>query len=138
MELIVKTYPEELTEFDFYGYMGKYFAEPKYKKELPYMNHNENRHWRLYFNEKGEFIGFSSYELRKHYTYLTSTLIVEELRGKKIGKKIINELIDLFPNKTLKCVSKSPQALKVLKNKNFHCVGYNGKYERLVRWCEDD
>lgn len=133
MDLKIKTYPEELTEFDFYGYIGKYFAEPTYRKELPYMNHNENRHWRLYFNQSNEFIGFSSYEIRKQCIYLTSTLIVEDYRGKGLGKQLINELVDLFPNDVLKCSSNNEKALKILKDKGFSCVNQRGSYEYLIK-----
>lgn len=136
MELIVKTYPEELTEFDFYGYMGKYFAEPKYKKELPYMNHNENRHWRLYFNEKGEFIGFSSYEMKKTCVYITSTYVIKENRDKNYGKSIIDDMISLFPKNILQCVSNNQKLLKILKDKRFDYVSKHGSYHRMMKEVE--
>ncbi|MBC2173899.1 hypothetical protein [Listeria booriae] len=68
----------------FYKFMGPFFGERKYKRELPYLVNTENTWW--FIELKDELVtGFSSYEITNQGVEIGDTFVVEkdlELWGK--------------------------------------------------------
>lgn len=137
MKLTIKRYPEDMDEYTFYGYMGKFFAEDKYKKELPYIKNNDDRHWILFFNYNNDFIGFCSYEFKKDYVAFTTTYVNIQFRNQKYGKRFCKFLVELFPDDTLKIVSNNKIIIDIFKQHNFIETGKKGSYFIFERKGDD-
>ncbi|WP_297425803.1 hypothetical protein [Clostridium sp.] len=58
---MIKVFKDNYNKSEFYSIMGKFFAEPSFKKELPYLTNRDNTVWHI-FLENGEVKAFSSYE----------------------------------------------------------------------------
>lgn len=107
---MVKIFKNDYDRSEFYSIMGKFFAEPSYKKDLPYLVNRDNTVW--YLNVKnGEVVAFSNYEEHKktiefktdYFVYNISDLEelikikLKDLNGKEIETANSNkEIVDLF------------------------------------------
>ena len=136
MILTVKEYPGELSECEFYSLMGKYFAERKYRKQMPYLINDEKYLWRLYFH-KNNLIGFY------HYNYLKEDLIEfgglyleEAYRDKCLGKRILFEQTTEFKEYNQKSISNNPIVLHIRKDLGFVETGKRGSYSILQKMKE--
>lgn len=133
MILEVKEYPGELSEETFYSLMGKYFAERKYRKQMPYLINDDNYLWRLYFHDD-ELIGFY------HYTYLKDNLIEfgglyleEDYRNQGLGKRILYEQTSEFAEYNQKSISNNPILLHIRIKLGFSETGRRGSYSILEK-----
>lgn len=57
---MIKIFKDKYDKNEFYMLMGKYFAERKYKKLMPYLVNEENSVWYVAVNDN-EVIGFINY-----------------------------------------------------------------------------
>lgn len=64
MNLQKKEYNEGYDRTEFYSIMGKFFAEKKYRDEMPYLINTEEKEWRLFY-EEGVLAGFYGHEEKK-------------------------------------------------------------------------
>ena len=133
-DLYVKQYPQDLSKFDFYGYIGEFFAEKQYKNELPYLYNNNNRCWRLYFNKKDMLIGFCYYqEKNKNTVHLGGLYVLKEYRKNGFGTIIIKDCINLFQDKTLQSTTNNPIVINMRKKQGFKEVSKKGSYITLKK-----
>lgn len=107
---MIKIFKGDYDRNEFYSIMGKFFAEPFYKKELPYLTNRENTVW--YLNIKnGEVVAFSNYEEHKkrvefktdYFLYSINDLEeliknkLDDLKGREIETANSNkEIVQLF------------------------------------------
>ena len=52
MNLQKKEYNEGYDRTEFYSIMGKFFAEKKYRDEMPYLINTEEKEWRLFYRKE--------------------------------------------------------------------------------------
>jgi len=126
--LIVGDYDKSI----FYGVMGKYFAEPKYKKEMPYMSNKPTTTWFLVL-EKGFLIGFGSVNELKNKIIFESSYVEAEYRNKGVWKKI-NEARTKYAvskNKPLEVITKEEYLKKYWIENGFEVYKQNGSYYYL-------
>lgn len=107
----IKVYKNTLGDSSFYSIMGKYFAELKYEKELPYLNNKKNDVWFLAFNNN-KLIGFMTINETKNKVKLKHIYEEEKDTHKKIGKYILKYIENNISNKTLELVTHN----KLFKN----------------------
>ena len=62
---MIKEYKGDYNKSEFYSLMGKFFAEPLYKKELPYLTNRGNTVWHIKI-ENNSVTAFSGYEETKN------------------------------------------------------------------------
>ena len=61
---MIKEYSGNYNKKEFYGVMGKFFAEPFYKHLLPYLKNDDGYIWLL--NKKnGQVIAFTAYKIKE-------------------------------------------------------------------------
>ena len=137
MILTSREYPGELTETEFYSYMGKYFAEIKYRKEMPYLVNEPDYIWRLIFNGN-RLIAFY------HYTYKKDNLIefgglyvVREYRNQGVGKKILFEQVEEFKEYDHKSITNNPIVINIRRKLGFIETGKRGSYIILEKRSEE-
>ena len=85
----IKILKNEYDRVEFYSLMGKFFAEKKYKKELPYLINKDTDIWFLVFN-KNILIAFAAINELKRKLIFEHLYIEEKFRDKDIWK-MLNE-----------------------------------------------
>ncbi len=133
MILNIKCYPQELSESEFYSHMGKYFAERKYRKEMPYLINDSDYNWVLYFKNNGELVAFYHYKFKKDIVELGGLYVVEEYRCQGLAKRIMNEQMHFFKEHTMTTTSNNPVILKLRKRLGFVGTKKKGSYTVLTK-----
>lgn len=88
---MIKVFKDKYDKNEFYMLMGKFFAERKYRKIMPYLFNDEDLIWNIVIND-GTVEGFISYKERDHkvnigYCYAEN-------------KKLYKKLLTSIPNKS--------------------------------------
>lgn len=136
--LLIKQYKFKNEMSEFYGFMGKYFAEPKYKKEMPYMVNKEGMVWFVVMEEFSvgyEVIGFGSVNETKNKIIFESSYVEELHRKKNIWKKI-NEMrleFAISKNKPVEVITQYEYLKDYWIKNGFEEYRKNGKYIYLRR-----
>ena len=118
----------------FYSHMGKYFAEPKYQKEMPYLANKEGSVWFLVF-EGNVLIAFASLHELKNKMVFQHSYVEEPYRKKGIWKKLNENRFKYASNKNkpIEVITKE-EFLKDYWIKNgFEVYRQNGRYYYLRR-----
>lgn len=115
---------------EFYSIMGQFFAEEKYRKEMPYMKNNEKREWNLFYR-KDNLVGFYSHEQEKGIILISSIYVLEEFRKTGVLTEMLKDMIGGFPE--MKIISNNNILLKVLEKNKFKEVSTKGSYKVMER-----
>lgn len=111
----MRKYNGDYDRKEFYSLMGKFFAEPEYRKLMPYLTNRNGDEW-LVIEKEWEVLAFSSYAATKagidikscHYEKLPDARkminkILKDTPGKacttiilRIDQKLINMLMNEF------------------------------------------
>jgi predicted GNAT family acetyltransferase len=119
--------------------MGKYFAEPKYKNEMPYLSNKEGSMWILAFEDNG-LIAFASLHELKNKIILEHSYVEENHRKKGIWKKL-NELRFKYAsdkNKPIEVITKEDHLKEYWIKNGFEVYRQNGRYFYLRKEIKDD
>lgn len=93
---MIKKFKDNYDKCKFYSLMGKFFAERKYRKLMPYLFNNENLIWNISVNDK-EVEGFISYKEGKDkvnigYCYAEDKRLYKKLLASIPSKNAFIEL----------------------------------------------
>ena len=129
----------KITKFDnnsdkvqFYAYMGKYFAETKYKKDLKYIVNRSTNIWFVMI-KSGYVIGFGAVNVLKNKVVLEHSYVEEEYRGKGIWKVINNSRLNFAHSFQLpiEVITKEEHLQKYWMEIGFTPYRKNGRYTYL-------
>ena len=131
----VVNYPEDISEGTFYKFMGKFFAERKYRREMPYLVNDSKYHWRLYFNKSNSaLIGFYHYYFKNELTIEFGGLyVLEEYRNKGIGSIILKNQVEEFKEFNQISVTNNPIVIKLRNKLDFVEIGKRGSYSIMEK-----
>lgn len=79
---MIKIFKGDYNKSEFYALMGKYFAEPKYRKELPYLTNKENTVWFINI-VKEEVLAFGSIDESKSRVTFSEDYFEKSLKDLK-------------------------------------------------------
>jgi predicted GNAT family acetyltransferase len=115
-----------------YTKIGKYFAEAKYKKEMPYMSNKETNTWFLAFNYYN-LVGFGAINELSNKIVLEHSYVEESYRKKGIWKEINEARFKHVKDKgkTLEVITKEEHLHKYWISKGFIFYRKNGSYSYL-------
>jgi predicted GNAT family acetyltransferase len=132
--LQIKKYEGNYDKAEFYSIMGKYFAEKKYKKEMPYLENSENHIWFVAFFE-GEVIGFGSVTKLKRKTVLSHSYVEEDHRRQGVWNTINEKRLTHAQRigKPIEVITKEPHLKEYWMEKGFSVYRTNGRYSYLRR-----
>ena len=122
----------------FYSIMGKFFAEPKYKKEMPYLANREGTVWFVAV-ENDQVIGFVAVNEASNIIKLSHDYVVEPHRGKGIYNTLNekrNEYINR-KNKPIEIAVKEPFLIDYWKKRGFIPSKKAGSYVYLRKETKD-
>lgn len=93
----MKIYKGSYNKSEFYSLMGKFFAERKYKKLMPYLINEDEYEWNIKTDGSGEVVGFISFKENKNRVDI-GYFFVDDVEDKE---KIQDEIIIPFYNNHL-------------------------------------
>lgn len=130
--LQIKIYEGNYDRTEFYSIMGKYFAEKKYKEEMPYLENKDGNVWFLAF-EDNELLGFGSVEIMKNKALLSHSYVEEEHRQKGIWSAINKERLQYAKqhNKPIEVITKEEFLKDYWLKHGFEIKRKNGSYYYL-------
>lgn len=119
-------------DYDFYGKMGKYFADKSIAKELDAQLYNtENATWAIY-EKGGEIFGFVSIQHLQKYDLLDNFFILPEYRNKKIGTMLLKEILQ-YQKQELRAITRNDIAFTMYMLNGFDVTKKNGRFFTLVK-----
>lgn len=89
----VKRFKDTTGNAEFYALMGKYFAESKYKKEIPYMSNQKGDVWFVAM-DNGTVMRFVSVGETNSKIVLKHDYVEEEYRQNKVFTRLNKERMD--------------------------------------------
>ncbi|MBL1228118.1 hypothetical protein IW492_02585 [Enterococcus sp. BWB1-3] len=90
--------PNLYSKSEFYKYMGIFFGEKEYKKELPYLINTKDTTWFVHL-KKDKVLGFSSYDITNRGIELGETYTIDnsfEL-WESLASASLNDALELNP-----------------------------------------
>lgn len=137
MDLHYIEYPKDLTKEKFYSIMGKYFAEPQYRKELPYLLNKPEYMWRLYFHNK-DFVAFVHYCSKPHnFIEIGGLYVLKEYRNQGFATMIIKDLTNHFQDYNQRSITNNPTVINIREQLGFKETRKRGSYRILEKRLED-
>lgn len=128
----VKAYKGDYNKSVFYSIMGSYFAERKYRKELPYIINDENMEWYLVYDENN-LAGFASAAIGKNKVTFGNMYVLEQYRDKGVWSFITDYLIELYKGQAQQVITNVDRLINAWKKRGFNVVGNRGSYSVLRR-----
>ena len=130
MKLAKKEFQKGYNHAEFYSIMGQFFAEPKYRKEMPYTRNDSNQEWCLFYSGN-DLVGFYSHEQKKDLTVISSLYVLEEYRNHEIYKQLITDIVENFA--AARTTTNSSQFITTLLEFGFSEVSRRGSYHVMER-----
>ena len=134
--MLILKYEGEYNKDEFYKVMGKYFAEPKYQKEMPYMSNKPETTWFVMIEEQNfsnVVVGFGSVSETKNKIIFESSFVEEPYRNNGYWKQINEERFSyaLGKNKPIEVITKEEYLKNYWITKGFKEYRKNGRYVYL-------
>lgn len=125
-------YRGDYDKSEFYSVMGKYFAEKRYRDELPYIINSDDMTWYLFFREE-PLAGFASVKESKHNVSFGNMFVEEGYRGSGTWSHMADCLIEAYRGKTIQVTTNNPNLIKAWERRGFVKTGSRGSYSVLRR-----
>ena len=130
--LQIKKYEGNYNRGEFYSQMGKFFAEPDYKKELPYLVNREGSVWFVAI-DNDQVVGFVAVNEGKNMIRLSHDYVIDDYRQQGLYKKLNKRRADYIKtkDKPLEIIVKEQFLIDYWQNKGFKTTRTNGAYSYL-------
>lgn len=129
MEIINKReFTQKYNKRTFYSIMGKFFAEKKYKKELPYLDNADTYEWRLFYSGK-RLAGFYSLEQKKGFTKIGNIYVIEDFRKVEVYESIIADIMTI--DGVVKIITNDINWISILTENGFTQISARGVYKTM-------
>ncbi len=131
----IVNYPEDISEGTFYKFMGKFFAERKYRREMPYLINDVKYKWRLFFRKNdGDLVCFYHYYYRNDNTIEFGGLyVIENYRGSGVASYILKNQCMEFDDFNQISVSNNPIIINLREKLGFVETGKRGSYSIMEK-----
>lgn len=134
MKIKTKEFKPGYDKSDFYSIMGKFFAEKKHRKEMPYLINTDKKTWILFY-EDDRLMAFYAHEKRKELTEVSGIYVLEEYRKFGLCHYIIKDAIKKFD--WIRIISNTDSLLYILKENGFMEISEKGSYKIMERRIEN-
>ena len=94
----IKIFKDDYNKSEFYGIIGKYFAERKYRNEMPYMINKDGKVWFVAM-KNDEVIGFAAIYIENKKGMIESNYVEEKHRNNGVFTKLIEKMMDYIGGK---------------------------------------
>lgn len=128
--MVKKEFSSGYDKREFYAIMGQFFAEEKYRKEMPYIKNSDKKGWSLFYI-KDNLVGFYSHEQIKDVAQISSVYVLEEFRRMGVFTEMLKDMINCFCN--IKITSNNDILLNLLLKNGFKKISARGSYNVMER-----
>lgn len=114
---------------EFWAFMGPFFAQRKYRREMPYLVDDEGYVW--YLAMDGDILlGFAAVHAMKDHSVVSGLYVREDQRGNGIAKKLIAACLKWSAGKKINKAktTASPDSRPVFEKMGFRETGQKGQY----------
>ena len=102
----VKEYIDTCNNSEFYRYMGRFFAERIFRRELPYLINDSEKIWYLFFDHK-VLAGFCGVVMNQNGTSFTDFYLLPTYRNDENKKIIAKYMLDLYQGERIRILTNS-------------------------------
>lgn len=126
----IREFKGEYNKSEFYSIMGKFFAEPLYKKELPYLTNRDNTIWHVLIKDN-EVKAFSAYEESKNKICFKADYYLEDIED---YEKILKcNLEKIGEDKTIDTATSKSELKELFVKYGFKEYKKTSNYTFLIR-----
>ena len=127
----VKEFIDTCNNAEFYKYMGRFFAERIFRKELPYLINDFEKIWHLFFDQE-TLIGFCGVIMNQHSTSFTDYYLLPAYRNKENKEYIANYMLKLYQTEKIRILTNSEDEMHMWEELGFLKIGKKGSYTTYV------
>lgn len=135
LEFNMVNYPNDISKSTFYKFMGEFFAERKYRREMPYLVNDDKYNWRLFFKkDDGDLVCFYHYYFKDDNTVEFGGLyVIEKYRGVGVASSILKNQCVEFNDFNQISVSNNPIVINLREKLGFIETGKRGSYKIMEK-----
>lgn len=127
----VKEFIDTCNNEDFYKYMGRFFAERIFKRELPYLINDHEKIWYLLFY-KESLAGFCGVVMNQNSTSFTDFYLLPAYRNQKNKEFFAKYMLHLYRSEKIRILTNSEDEMEMWENLGFARLGKKGSYTTFV------
>lgn len=127
----VKEYMDTCNNEEFYRYMGRFFAERIFRKELPYLINDSEKIWYLFFDKK-DLVGFCGVVMSQQGTTFTDFYVLPSYRNQENKEYIAKYMLDLYATEKIRILTNFEEEMKMWEKLGFLKSGNKGSYATLI------
>jgi len=127
---MIKVYSGEYDRKEFYGMMGGFFAEPRYRKSMPYLKNKKEYTWLINI-EDDKVIAFTAYEVKYDKIEFAFDFYKNDIKDLWVLTEMkLEQLKDL--DKPIETATSNPSIYKMFTNAGFEEFRKTKNYKFLV------
>lgn len=127
----VKEYMETCNNGEFYYYMGRFFAERIFRKELPYLINDRDKIWYLFFDKK-ELAGFCGVVMNQNGTTFTDFYVLPSYRNMNNMKFMASYMTQMYQAERIRILTNSEEEMTLWVSLGYVKNGQKGSYTTFV------
>ncbi len=127
----VKEFIDTCNNEEFYGYMGRFFAERIFRRELPYLINDSEKIWYLFFDQN-QLAGFCGVVMNQNSTSFSDFYLLPTYRSEKNKKYLAKYMLNLYKTEKIRILTNSEDEMKMWEDLGFLKAGHKGSYISYV------
>ncbi len=127
----IKEYMDTNNNGEFYKYMGRFFAERIFRKELPYLINDNEKIWYLFFDKK-DLAGFCGVVMNQNNTAFTDFYLLPTYRNPENMEYIAKYMLDLYHSEKIRILTNSMEEMELWERLGFARGKNKGSYTTLL------
>jgi hypothetical protein len=128
---LVKEYMETCNNSEFYQYMGRFFAERIFRKELPYLINDREKIWYLFFDQKN-LAAFCGVVMNQNGTTFTDFYVLPSYRNPKNMTYIARYMTEMYESERIRILTNSQEEMELWSSLGYVENGKKGSYTTFV------
>ncbi len=127
----VREFIDTCNNEEFYKYMGRFFAERIFKRELPYLINDPEKIWYLFFDKK-DLVGFCGVVMNQNSTSFTDFYLLPKYRNNENRMFMAEHMLHLYHTEKIRILTNSADEMKIWESLGFLESGHKGSYTNYV------
>ena len=128
---VVKEYIDTCNNSEFYSYMGRFFAERIFRREIPYLINDPEKIWYLFF-DNNTLAGFCGVVMNQNGTSFTDFYLLPSYRNLQNKEYMAKYMFAMYKSEKIRILTNSEDEMKLWENLGFLRNGYKGSYTTFV------
>lgn len=127
----VKEFMDTCNNEEFYKYMGRFFAERIFRKELPYLINDQEKIWYLFFDHD-VLAGFCGVVMSQNSTSFTDFYLLPTYRNQENKEFMAKYMLNLYHTEKIRILTNSEDEMNLWEELGFMKGSMKGSYTTYV------